>query len=80
MTITGGMFAGHQAQVRHELAGPFESTPVADLGEERHGADGVDATEAAEAIDLGLVGGAEGEGVDLLVQILASADQRAPRF
>lgn len=45
-SIAGGVLAGYQTQVGHELTRPLEATPIADLTQQRHGGDGVDAAEA----------------------------------
>ena len=55
--VAGGVLAGHQAEVGHELAGILEAAEVAELGGQNHGCVGLEASEAGDAIDDGLVAG-----------------------
>lgn len=48
--------------VGHELAWVFETTQIAELGGQDHGGLGLEASEAADAINDGLVARREGEG------------------
>ncbi len=43
---------GHESEVGHELARPLEASPVADLRDQGHGRQRVDAPEAGEPLDL----------------------------
>ena len=66
--------AGHEAQLRHELTRSLEATPVTDLGGQGHGRERIDPTEAAQTLDPGLVRRAEGQLLDLPVQLFSTAE------
>jgi len=69
-----GVLAGHEADVGHELAGALEAAQVAELGGNDHGGLGLEAAEATEAINQGLVAGREGESLDAAVELIAALE------
>ena len=51
LDVTGGSFAGHQAEVGGEPSGRVKATDIADLTKDRHGGEGFDTTETAQRFD-----------------------------
>jgi len=69
-----GVLAGNEADVGHELSRAGETAQVAELGGDDHGGLGLEAAEAAEAIDQGLVAGRESEGLDAAVELIPALE------
>jgi hypothetical protein len=70
----GGVLAGHEADVGHELTGAGEAAQVAELGGDDHGGLSLEAAETAEAFDHGFVAGGEGEGLDAAVELVPTLE------
>jgi len=64
-----GILGGHQAEIGHERLRVLEPAPVSDLGGEHHGGVGIDAPEATQRRDHGLVGSGKNEHLDLAVEL-----------
>ena len=73
-SFAGGVLPGHKPEIGHELSGSLEATPVADLGDQGHGGERADASEAGEPLDLGAVGVREGDFLDLTIEIVAATN------
>jgi hypothetical protein len=56
------MLARDEADVGHELARVLEATQVTEFGRDDHGGLGLEAAEAADAVDHGLVTRRQGQG------------------
>jgi hypothetical protein len=74
LAIAGRVLARDEAKLGHELSRALKASPVANLGSQGHRGERVDATEAAQAVDDGLVGSAERELLDLLVEVISATD------
>jgi hypothetical protein len=72
--IARGVLAGHEADVGHELTGALEAAHVAELGDEDHRGLGLEAAEAADAVDQGLVAWEEGEVVNATVELVPALE------
>ena len=70
--LTGGMLAGSETDVGHELARALEAAHVAELGGQDHGCLGLEAAEAGDAVDDGLVAGREGKGLDAAIEFVSA--------
>lgn len=73
-SLPGGVLAGNETDVGHELARVLEAAHVAELGGDDHGGLGFEPAEATEAIDQGLVAGREGEVLDAAIQIVPALE------
>lgn len=49
--LAGGVFAGREAEIGHELARVFEALEAVNLGHQRHGGDELDATHGLQRLD-----------------------------
>jgi hypothetical protein len=72
--LTGGMLAGREADVGHELARVLEAAYIAEFGGQDHGCLGLEAAEAGDAVDYGLVAGGEGESLDAAVEFVSALE------
>src|SRR5438552_6303430 len=66
--VAGGVLAGNQPKIGHELARTAETLEVDDLGHEDHSRERVDAAKAAEPADRLPIERGGGQGLDLLVE------------
>jgi hypothetical protein len=62
-----------KSEESHELGGPLKASPVTDLGDEGHGGQRTDVPETGQPLDKGPISGGEGDGLDLLIEVVASA-------
>jgi hypothetical protein len=74
LAVTGGVFAGHEADVGHEPPRGIVATQVAEFGAKHHGRVRTQAPEPAESIHGLLVGRGYGELLDLSVQLASAID------
>jgi len=70
--LTGGMLAGRETDVGHELARALEAAHVAEFGGQDHGRLGLEAAEAGDTVDDGLEAGGEGKGLDAAVELVSA--------
>ena len=74
LTVSGGVLTGDEADVGHELARVLEAAQIAELGGEDHSGLGLEAAEAANAIDEGFVARREGESGDAVVELVSALE------
>ena len=71
--IPAGVFGRDKSEEGHELRGALKAPPVSDLGDEGHGGESADAPETGKSLDEGPVQRGEGDGLDLLVEVIPAA-------
>ena len=52
VACSGGVLAGHEPEIGHDLTRALKASPVADLGDQGHGRQRADAAETGELLDL----------------------------
>jgi len=73
-SVAGGVLAGHQPQVGHERTRVLEAAEVAEFGGQDHGGAGLEAPEAGDAVDEGLVARREGQLLDAAVELVPALE------
>src|SRR6185503_3749865 len=68
------MLTRHEAEIRHELARCFEASPIHEFSREHHGGMCLNASEAAKPSNRSDEGRAEGERLDLRIEIGATPE------
>lgn len=56
ISLSGRTLGGNEAEVGHERSRGAEASHVVDLGEQRHGGEGLDAAQTAESLDATAIG------------------------
>jgi hypothetical protein len=72
--IAGGVLAGHEADVGHELARALEAPEIAKLGGDDHRGLSLEAAEAAETVDERLIARRKGEPMDAVVEFIPALE------
>ena len=76
---SGGVLAGHEPEIGHDLARPLEASPVTDLTDQGQGRQRADAAEALELLDLRAIKVVECDLFDLTIEIGTSSPARYSR-
>ena len=73
-SVAGGVLTGHETEVGHELAWTLEAAQITELGGEHHGRLGLEAAEAGDPVDEGLVTGCERERLDAAIEFVSALE------